>query len=62
MGYCLDTYKHMSRKEINSQVNKQVNAGSVSFNGPSELYIYLFISVKNMDIERKLEVSSTGIK
>ena len=27
MGYCLDTYKHMSRKEINSQVNKQVNAG-----------------------------------
>ena len=51
MGYCLDTYKHMSRKEINSQVNKQVNAG-----------LFISISVKNMDIERKLEVSSTGIK
>lgn len=25
-GYCLDTYKHMSLREINSQVNEQANA------------------------------------
>ena len=26
-GYCLDTYKQMALKEINSQVNEQANAG-----------------------------------
>ena len=65
-GYCLDTYKHMSLKEINSQVNEQANAGLQRIRGqlaymtPQNFMftISLFISVKNMDIQRKLDVSA----
>ena len=69
-GYCLDTYKHMSLREINSQVNKQANAGLQRIRGQlaymtpqnSMFTICLFISVKNMDIQRKLDVSSIRIQ
>ena len=62
----LDTYKHMSLKEINSQVNEQANAGLQRIRGqlaymtPQNFMftISLFISVKNMDIQRKLDVSA----
>ena len=66
LGYCLDTYKHMSLKEINSQVNEQANAGlqrQLAYMTPHNFMftISLFILVKNMDIQRKLDVSSIRI-
>ena len=59
----------MSLKEINSQVNEQANAGLQRIRGqlaymtPQNFMftISLFISVKNMDIQRKLDVSAIRI-
>ena len=56
----------MSLKEINSQVNEQANAGLQRIRGqlaymtPQNFMftISLFISVMNMDIQRKLDVSA----
>ena len=56
----------MSLKEINSQVNEQANAGLQRIRGqlaymtPQNFMVTvsLFISVKNMDIQRKLDVSA----
>ena len=56
----------MSLKEINSQVNEQANAGLQRIRGqlaymtPQNFMftISLFISVKNMDIRGKLDVSA----
>ena len=69
LGYCLDTYKHMSLREINSQVNEQANAGLQRIREQlaymtSQNFMFtitLFISVKSMDIQRKLDVSSIRI-
>ena len=70
LGYCLDIYKHMSLREINSQVNEQANAGlqrireQLAYMTPQNFMftITLFISVKSMDIQRKLDVSSIRIQ
>ena len=54
----IHTNIHMSIKEINSQVNEQMNAGLQRIRGQlaymtPELFVhYLFISVKNMDIQK----------
>ena len=53
----------MSLREINSQVNKQANAGlqrireqKAYMTTQNFVYYLLFISVKNIDIQRKLDV------
>ena len=64
-GYCLDTYKHMAIKEINSQVNEQANAGLQCIRGQlacmtPENFMFtlkLFLTIKNKDIQRKLDMS-----
>ena len=54
----IHTNIHMFIKEINSQVNEQMNAGLQRIRGQlaymtPELFIhYLFISMKNMDIQK----------
>ena len=60
LGYCLDTYKHMSLREINLQVNKQANAGlqrireQLAYMTPQNFVYYLFIYFS--EEQRKLEV------
>ncbi len=59
-AYCLDTYKRMSLKEINSQVNEQATAGLQCIRGQLAYMTpqnFTYYSVKNMDAQRKLDVS-----
>ena len=68
-GYSLDTYKNMSLREINSQVNEQANAGLQRIRGqlaymtPENFMftIALFFSVKNSDVQRKLDFSAVRL-
>ena len=56
----------MAIKEINSQVNEQANAGLQRIRGQlaymtPENYMFtlkLFLSIKNKDVQRKLDVST----
>ena len=60
-GIMFDFYPglpHMSIREIDSQVNKQMNAGLQRIRGQLAYMtpeFYLFISVKNMDIQKKIK-------
>ena len=59
----------MAIKEINSQVNEQANAGLQQIRGQLAYMIpenfkftlKLFLSIKNMDVQRKLDVSTLCI-
>lgn len=61
-GYSLDAYKHSRFKEINSQVNEQVNAGFQWIKGQLAFMsldhfmftLSLFLAVKNKDIQNKI--------
>ena len=65
-GYCLNSYKQLAIKEINSQVNEQANAGLQRIQGQlaymtPENFMFtlkLFLSIKNKDVERKLDLST----
>ena len=64
-GYCLNSYTQMAIKEINSQVNEQANAGLQRIRGQlaymtPENFMFtltLFLTIKNKDVQRKLDVS-----
>ena len=68
-GYCLNTYKQMAIKDINSQVNQQANAGLQRIQGQlaymtPENFMFalkLFLSIKNKDVQRKLDVSTLHV-
>ena len=53
----------MSIKEINSQVNEQMNAGLQRIRGQfAYMTPELYISVKNMDIQKKLKQDFSFIR
>ena len=68
-GYCLNGYKQMAIKDINSQVNEQANAGlqrirgQLAYNTPENFMFTLkhFLSLKNKDVERKLDMSTLRV-
>ena len=65
-GYCLNTYKQMAIKDINSQVNEQANVGLQQIRGQlaPENFMFtlkLFLSIKNKNVQRKPDVSTLHV-
>ena len=62
----MNSYKQMAIKDINSQANEQANAslqrirGELAYMTPENFMftLKLFISTKNKDVERKLDLST----
>ena len=68
-GYCMDAYKNMDTKHINSQINEQANAGLQRIKGqlaymkPANFMftLSLFLAITNQDKICKIDVSTLRI-
>ena len=58
-GYCLDSYKKIDTRGINSQVNEQANVGLKRIQSQLTYFFHvsLFLAIKNRDKIDKLDIS-----